>query len=60
MTNPLFPKKLFKGVVLELGAVVASYGHDQGSTLTLDLIGELDDDILGLTLLLEKEYPSVS
>jgi len=54
MSYPLFTKKIIQGVVLELGAVVASYCKDRKVVLTLNLIGKVDEVLLSLTLRLEE------
>ena len=60
MLDPLITKKLIQGVVLELGAVVASYSQDLCIVLTLGFICKVNDGLLGLTLPLEEIHPSVS
>ena len=60
MLAPLITKKLIQGVVLELGAVVTSDHQNLCLMLSLSFICKVDDGFLGLTLLLEEVYPSVS
>src|SRR4051812_12667876 len=60
MLDPLITNKIIQGVVLELGAVVASYSQDLCIVLTLGLIGKVNDGLLGLALPLEEVYPCVS
>src|SRR6187399_2425419 len=60
MFDPLITEKLIQGVVLEFGAVVTSDHQDLCLMLTLSFICKVDDGLLGLTLLLEEIYPSVS
>ena len=59
MTNSLITKKLIQGVVLKLGAIVTSNGHNGEAMLTLNLIGKVDDGLLSLTLQLEEINPSI-
>ena len=58
--DTLITKKLIQGVVLELGAIVASYSQDLCIVLTLGFIRKVNDGLLGLALPLEEIYPSVS
>ena len=60
MLDPLITKKRIQGVVLELGAVVASYCQDLCIMLTLSFICKVDDGLLSLTLPLEEIYLGVS
>ena len=60
MSNPLLTKKFIEGVVLEFGAIVASYSQDLLVVLALHFIGEVNDTLLGLILVLEEENPCVS
>ena len=50
MPYPLFTKEIIQCVVLELGAVVTSYGQYGETMLALDHIGEVNDGLLSLTL----------
>ena len=60
MFDPLITEKLIQGVVLDLGAVVTSDHQNLCFMLSLSFICKVDDGLLGLTLLLEEEYPGVS
>ena len=60
MFNPLITKEIIQGVVLELGAIVASYYQHGDIVLTLNQVDEVDEGLLGLTLQLEEIYPRVS
>ena len=60
MLDPLITQELVKGIVLELGFVIASDVLDVLLMFSLHLGGEVDEGLLGLTLVLEEEDPSVS
>jgi hypothetical protein len=60
MSYPFITKKVIECVVLELGAIVTSYCQYSEVVLTLHLGGKVDEDLLSLILLLEKENPSIS
>src|SRR3954467_10979478 len=49
MFYPLITKKIIQGVVLELGAVVASYNQHRNIVLLLNQVDEVYEGILGLT-----------
>ena len=58
MLDPLITQELIKGIVLELGSIVASDSLDCLLMLALHLIGEVDEGLLGLTFVLEEVDPS--
>ena len=60
MTNSLFTKKLIQGVVLELLAIVTSNGQYWKVVLVLNFCGEVNDCLLGFTLMLEEVDPCIS
>ena len=60
MLDPLIFDEVLHGVVLELGAVVGSYCLDFSIMLTLSLLGEDDEVLMGLILRLEEEHPTIS
>lgn len=60
MLNALITKKLFQGVVLELGAIVVSYCQDLFIKLSLSLLGKINEGDFRLVLGLEEEHPCVS
>ena len=60
MTNPLITKKIIECVVLELGAVVTSYCHNEEVVLALHLGSKVNEYLLSLIFRLEKVDPSVS
>ena len=60
MFNPLITKESIQGVVLELGAIVASYYQHRDIVLTLHHVDEVDEGLLGLTFQLEEINPRVS
>ena len=47
---PLITKEIIQGVVLELGAIVASYDQHRKILLALNHVDEVDEGLLGLTL----------
>ena len=60
MLDPLITQELIKGIVLELGSIVASDELVILLMLALHLVGEVDKGLLSLTLVLEEVDPSVS
>lgn len=59
MMNSLFTQKLIQGVVLELSAIVTSNGQYWKVMLTLNFSGNVNDSLLGFTLMLEEINPGV-
>ena len=59
MLDPLILNELGHGVVLELGPIVGPNGLDHFTMLTLSLLGEGDEVLVGFIFGLEKEHPSV-
>src|SRR5215216_5800888 len=51
---PLITNKSIQGVVLELGAIAASYYQHGDILLTLNHVDEVDEGLLGLTFQLEE------
>ena len=60
MLDPLILEKVLHGVVLEFGAIVSSYCLDFSTMLTLSLLGEDDESLVGLILRLKEENPTIS
>ena len=60
MLDPLILDKVLHGVVLEFGAVIGSYCLDFSTMLTLSLLGEDDEGLVGLILRLKEENPTIS
>ena len=59
MLDPLITQELIKGIVLELGSIVALDSLDCLLMLALHLIAEVDEGLLGLTFVLEEVDPVV-
>src|SRR3954464_9993063 len=57
MFYPLIPKEIIQGVVLEIGAIVASYNQHGNIVLLLNQVDEVDEGLLSLTLQLDEINP---
>ena len=60
MLDPLILDEVLHGVVLEFGAVVGSYCLDFITILTLSLLGEDDECLVSLILILKEKNPTIS